>query len=114
MNELKANTGNGTLTSGPTLSEKCNYPTPQTFGFAYALEAMRSGQTVSRLHHYGLMRILKNTSVQHVEQDGTVHAFLIPELLVINKMARPGGGYELVTLDNSDLMAQDYIIHPGQ
>lgn len=114
MNELKSSTGHSTLTAGNTLGEKCSYPIPTPFGFAYALDAMRSGQLISRLHHYGILRILKNTTVQHVEQDGTVHAFMIPELLVINRMSRPGSGYELVTLDNSDLMAQDYFIHPGQ
>lgn len=119
MNELKSGAGHSTLSAG-TLLEKGNCEMtgnqatkPHLFGFGQALIAMREGAVITRIYHGGHMRILKNTTVQHVEQNGTVHAFQIPELLVINRTDRPGG-YDLVTLDNADLMAQDYMIVHGR
>lgn len=113
MNEQQLKSG--PETSHGTLSEKyssdlCEGKLPSfTFGFSQAIDYMRQGGLITRSGHSGHMQILKGVTVQHVEQDGAVHAFRIPELLVINRQNRPGG-YELVTLDNSDLMAQDYVL----
>jgi len=68
----------------------------------------RQGYGVGRAGHSGHLIVAKNATLTVAGIDHVTRQYHLPEVLLIDR--QDGKGFQMLTLDNSDIMALDYYV----